>query len=44
MAEFKKYPLLSVCMIVKNEQEFLVDCLKSIEDVADELIIIDTGS
>ncbi|MCG7408652.1 glycosyltransferase family 2 protein [Paenibacillus sp. ACRRX] len=37
-------PLLSVCMIVKNEERLLPDCLLSIADVADEVIIIDTGS
>jgi glycosyltransferase involved in cell wall biosynthesis len=37
-------PTLSVCLIVKNEQEFLAQCLNSIKNVADEIIIIDTGS
>ncbi len=37
-------PLLSVCMIVKNEQEHLSGCLQSIADVADEIIVLDTGS
>ena len=36
--------LLSVCMIVKNEAEQLNRCLASIKEVADELIIVDTGS
>lgn len=36
--------LLSVCMIVKDEQEVLDRCLKSISTLADEIIIIDTGS
>ncbi len=35
---------LSVCMIVKNEQKFIRDCLESIKPVADEIIIVDTGS
>lgn len=35
---------LSLCMIVKNEQEFLEDCLKSVQGVVDEIIIVDTGS
>lgn len=35
---------LSICMIVKNEEKNLVKCLKSIRDVADEIIIVDTGS
>ena len=35
---------LSVCIIVKNEHEFLPICLNSINGLADELIIVDTGS
>ncbi len=35
---------LSVCMIVKNEERHMVRCLKSIRDIADELIVVDTGS
>ncbi len=35
---------LSVCMIVKNEERFLEDCLKSVRDVADQIVILDTGS
>jgi glycosyltransferase involved in cell wall biosynthesis len=37
-------PLLSLCMIVKNEQKNLGHCLKSVKDVVDEIIIVDTGS
>ncbi|RJE85642.1 glycosyltransferase family 2 protein [Paenibacillus sp. 1011MAR3C5] len=36
--------LLSVCMIVKDEEDTLDRCLKSIKDFADEIIIVDTGS
>lgn len=36
--------LLSVCMIVKDEEEVLERCLSSIKDIADEIIIVDTGS
>lgn len=35
---------LSVCLIVKNEEKFLVQCLKSIRDIAQQIIIVDTGS
>lgn len=35
---------LSVCMIVKNEQDVLNNALSSIKDIADEIIIVDTGS
>lgn len=35
---------VSVCMIVKNEEERLCACLDSLRDFADEIIIVDTGS
>ncbi|MBN2423237.1 glycosyltransferase family 2 protein [Candidatus Woesearchaeota archaeon] len=37
-------PSLSLCMIVKDEEEFLEDCLNHVKDHADEIIIVDTGS
>lgn len=39
-----KEPTLSLCMIVKNEEEFLEGCLASVKDVVNEMIIVDTGS
>jgi len=38
------HPTLSACMIVKNEEKFLAQCLDSIKDAVDEIIIVDTGS
>jgi len=35
---------VSVCMIVKNEEERLGRCLDSLKDIADEIIVVDTGS
>jgi glycosyltransferase involved in cell wall biosynthesis len=35
---------ISLCMIVKNEERFLAECLDSVKDVVDEINIIDTGS
>ena len=37
-------PLLTVAMMVKNEEEFLEDALKSIINFADEIVVVDTGS
>lgn len=37
-------PTVSICMIVKNEEEFLPNCLESVRDIADEIILVDTGS
>lgn len=35
---------ISVCMIVKNEESTLERCLTSLKGIADEIIIVDTGS
>ena len=35
---------ISVCMIVKNEHDSLGRCLESLKDIADEIIVVDTGS
>jgi tetratricopeptide (TPR) repeat protein len=37
-------PRLSLCMIVKNEERFLRNCLESVKDIVDEMVIVDTGS
>jgi glycosyltransferase involved in cell wall biosynthesis len=36
--------VLSLCMIVKNEEKYLEECLLSVKDIVDELVIVDTGS
>ncbi len=35
---------LSLCMIVRDEQEMLPRCLAAVADVVDELVVVDTGS
>ena len=35
---------ISVCMIVKNEEEVLARCLACVTSFADEIIVVDTGS
>ncbi|MBW2169112.1 MAG: glycosyltransferase [Deltaproteobacteria bacterium] len=35
---------VSLCMIVKNEEEDLAKCLRSVKPVVDEMIVVDTGS
>ncbi|MHB9039836.1 MAG: glycosyltransferase, partial [Melioribacteraceae bacterium] len=37
-------PELTLIMIVKNEGKNLNECLNSVKDVADEIIVVDTGS
>jgi glycosyltransferase involved in cell wall biosynthesis len=35
---------ISLCMIVKNEEATIERCLRSVEQIIDEIIIVDTGS
>ncbi len=35
---------LSLCMIVKNEEQHLPKCLMSVKSLVDEMIVVDTGS
>lgn len=37
-------PTMSLCMIVKNEEDVIGRCLESVKDVVDEIIVVDTGS
>ena len=36
--------MLSFSMIVRNEEARLADCLASVRDLADEMVVVDTGS
>ncbi|MCI0702677.1 MAG: glycosyltransferase [Planctomycetia bacterium] len=35
---------VSLCMIVRNEEHHLPDCLSSARDLVDEMVVVDTGS
>ena len=37
-------PLVSLCMIVRNEARNLPRCLESVRGVVDEIVVVDTGS
>lgn len=37
-------PTLAVCMIAKDESEFIAGAIDSVSGVADEIIVVDTGS
>lgn len=39
-----KKPALSLCMIVKDEEERLPRCLASVKEWVDEVVVVDTGS
>ena len=35
---------ISLCLIVKNEEDTIARCLESVKDIVDEINIVDTGS
>ena len=35
---------ISLCTIVKNEEKFITQCLESVKNVVDEIVLVDTGS
>ena len=37
-------PRLTVCVIAKNEERFLAQCLASVRGLADQVVVVDTGS
>ena len=37
-------PTLSLCMIVRDEEQRLSSCLNSVKDCVDNVVIVDTGS
>ena len=37
-------PAISLCMIVRDEEKCIAKCLASVQEVADEIIVVDTGS
>ncbi len=44
LAESLSRPRLSVAMIVRDEQEVLADSIEGIRKIADEIVVLDTGS
>ena len=43
-SEFNSGGKISLCMITRNEEEFLSKCLTSVQELVHEIIIVDTGS
>jgi glycosyltransferase involved in cell wall biosynthesis len=37
-------PFLSVCIITRNEEQFIEDCLLSVKKIADQIIVVDSFS
>ncbi|CBE68840.1 MAG: tetratricopeptide repeat protein [Candidatus Methylomirabilis oxygeniifera] len=40
----KRREIVSLCMIVKNEERYLPDCLANAGPFVDEIVVVDTGS
>ena len=36
--------MISLCMVVKDEEMAIRDCIKSVRDIVDEIVVVDTGS
>ncbi|MBI5115724.1 tetratricopeptide repeat protein [Candidatus Poribacteria bacterium] len=43
-SEIRNVPSISLCMIARNEEAFLADCLNSVHGIVNEIILVDTGS
>ncbi|MGL6074111.1 MAG: glycosyltransferase [Fimbriiglobus sp.] len=41
---WNRRPTISACLIVRDEEVYLPDCLESIAGLVDEIIVVDTGS
>ena len=37
-------PLISLCVIARDEATFLDECLASVREIVDEIVVVDTGS
>jgi len=44
MSQKRRTPVVSACMIVKDEEANIGRCLRSLQGKVDEIIVVDTGS
>jgi len=44
LAEVRRGPTLAACLIVRDEEAVLAECLGSLDGVVDEIVVYDTGS
>jgi len=44
ISETQRRIAVSLCMIVKDEKQYLAHCLASVKPIVDEMIVVDTGS
>jgi len=42
--KYQKEASLSVCLIVRDEERLIAGCLESIQAIADQIVVVDTGS
>ncbi|HTL18683.1 MAG TPA: glycosyltransferase, partial [Patescibacteria group bacterium] len=43
-AKSQPSPCISVCIITRNEEAFIAQCLKSVKQIAHQIVVVDTGS
>jgi tetratricopeptide (TPR) repeat protein len=39
-----KGPSISLCMIAKNEEQWIKQCIQSVKNLVDDIVLVDTGS
>ncbi len=44
LADDSAKPRISVCLIAKNEEKFIGQCLRSVKPIASQIVVVDTGS
>lgn len=44
LAEYKEQNGISMCMMIKNEEDYILECLESMQSIVSEYVIVDTGS
>jgi GT2 family glycosyltransferase/Flp pilus assembly protein TadD len=44
ISESQRRTAVSLCMIVKDEEQYLAHCLATVKPIVDEMIVVDTGS
>lgn len=43
-ARFESVNGITLCVIARDEERFIADCLSSVQGIADEIVVVDTGS
>jgi tetratricopeptide (TPR) repeat protein len=44
LEQMTNFPKISLCMIARDEEEFIGQCIRSVQSIVSEIILVDTGS